>query len=193
MQARDETSKAAQKSAPVLRGPLLGLLVNQEQPNHIYKLMGLLAQRLPAWQASRQDVRYALKLLEEEGYARSIVGTGTSRKVYIPTENTRFALDEWMEQAVSSQPVREELHARIVSSCPHHAPLLLKALDVFEQQCYARLDETLGAEANAGSWRSLTINIGRAADDEDTHAKIKWAKTARKWLKDYAGQRGDCD
>lgn len=186
MPALSQTSKATRKGAPALRGPLLGLLINQEQPNHIYKLRGLLTQSLPAaWQVSKSHVRYTLELLEREGNVRLIDSAKATLTVFVPTERAQYALDEWMEEAVSSRPVREELHARIVSSCPHHAPLLLKALDVFEQQCYARLNETPGAEANVGSWRSLTINIVRAAEDEDIHAKIKWAKTARTWINDY--------
>lgn len=182
MAAANKTSNSTRAGAHPLRGPVLGLLINQDQPRHAYKLTGLLKQCLPAWQVSRASVGEALKQLEQEGLVSSIEGR---RTVYRPIDGAQIALDEWMEQSVSTQPVREELQARIVSSCPHHAPLLLNALEVFEQQCYARLDETPGAEANVGSWKSLTINIVRAAEDEDIHAKIKWAKTARTWLNDY--------
>lgn len=181
----NEASKAKRKSTSALRGPLLGLLINQEQPSHIYKLKGLLAQCLPTWQVERSHVSYTLGLLKSEGLARSIASTEAGVTVYVPTDQTQFALDEWMEQSVSTAPVREELHARIVSSCPQHAPLLLEALDMFEQRCYARLKETPGAEGNIGSWRSLMIDAVHAAEDEDINAKIRWARSTRKRIMDY--------
>lgn len=183
-----EASKAKRKSTSALRGPLLGLLINQEQPSHIYKLKGLLAQCLPTWRVERSHVGYTLGLLEKEGLACSIDSVETGGTVFAPTAQTRFALDEWMEQSVSTPPVREELHARIVSSCPHHAPMLLKALDAFERRCYARLKETPGAESSMGSWRSLMIDAVRVAEDEDIEAKIRWAQSTRKRIVDYGRQ-----
>jgi DNA-binding PadR family transcriptional regulator len=183
-----EASKAKRRSTSALRGPLLGLLINQEQPSHIYKLKGLLAQCLPMWRVEKSHVRYTLRLLQSEGLAHSITSTEGGLTVFAPTDQTRFALDEWMEQSVSIPAVREELHARIVSSCPHHAPLLLEALDVFERRCYARLKETPGPEGSMRSWRSLMINAVHAAEDEDINAKIRWAKTTKKRIMDYGRQ-----
>jgi DNA-binding PadR family transcriptional regulator len=187
MSAANEPSKDASKirrSAPALRGPLLGLLINQDQPSHRYKLAGLLAQCLPGWQVSQSLVRYPLEHLEDDGLASSMT-SADGMTVFVPTDRTQRALDEWMEEAVSSSPIREELYARIVSSRPYHAPLLLQALDMFEQGCYARLDETRDAETNMGSWKSLTISTVHAAEDEEIRAKIRWAQTTRKAIGDY--------
>jgi DNA-binding transcriptional ArsR family regulator len=147
--------------------------------------VGLLAQCLPPWQVSQGGVHYALRSLVEDGLVR-LAQSEDGKTVYIPIDSTRRALDEWMEEAVSNAPVRDELYARIVSSCPHHAPLLLKSLDIFEQRCYHKLGETLSTEANMGSWRSLTIRAVHAAEDEEIRAKIRWAQTTRKAIRDYA-------
>ncbi len=180
-----EATKTTRKSVTALRGPLLGLLVNQDRPNHLYRITGLLAQYLPPWQVSRGGVKHVLQVLVKEGLVRS-AESDDQKTVFIPLDGAWCALDEWMEEAVSHPSVRDELHARIVSSSPSHAPLLVEALGVFERECYARLDGApVVAEAGMESWRSLTISSIRAAEDEDTRAKIKWAQDTRKAIKDY--------
>ena len=170
-----------------LRGPLLGLLVNQDRPTHAYKLRGRLDQLLPAWNVSHSTVAHLLNRLEAEGLVSS--RQEQRKKVYVATERAESARDEWMEKSTSQPPLREELHAMIAGSAPRHAPLLLHALDAYEQECFDRIPETQGAETKAGSWRSLAINLTRAAVDEDLHAKIRWVKTARQWIADF-GERG---
>jgi DNA-binding PadR family transcriptional regulator len=168
-----------------LRGPLLGLLLQQEHPIAAYRLSSLLMQRLPAWHVAHSAVANLLKRLVVEGYVSFSAGP---TRGYIPTSKARLALEEWMQRPLCRQAVREELHARIASSSPHHAPLLYKALDAYERECFEILEAGGGAGAGTppvGSWRSLTINLTHAAADETLHANIRWSKLARQWIRDW--------
>jgi DNA-binding PadR family transcriptional regulator len=173
-----------------LRGPLLGVLLQQKEPVAAYRLSGLLMQRLPAWHLTHSAVANLLKRLSEEGYVSHSSGP---RKGYVPTSAARLALEEWMRRPLSRQAVREELHARIASSSPHHAPLLCMALEDYERECFEMLDLDGGLGVGSpppGSWRSLTINLTRAAADESLHANIRWSKIARQWIRDWV-ERSD--
>jgi DNA-binding PadR family transcriptional regulator len=168
-----------------LRGPLLGLLVEQDRPVGAYRLSSLLMQRLPAWQITHSGVANLLKRLTEEGYAT--VDPARS-KGYIATRQARAALEDWMQRPLSRQAVREDLHARIASASPHHAALLYEALEEYERECFELLDEggaISAADGPNGSWRSLTINLTRLATDETLHGNIRWAKVAKRWLRDW--------
>jgi DNA-binding PadR family transcriptional regulator len=185
-----EASNAAWVGTSALRGPVLGLLLEQERPISAYRLSSLLMQRLPAWQLTHSGVANLLKRLVEEGYACPSAGATRS---YFATEKAAPALDDWMQKPLPRHTVREELHARIASASPRHAPLLYKALDAYERECFAILDgggHLSRASAPAGSWRSLTVNLTRVATDETLHANIRWAKIAKRWLRDWIAVSG---
>jgi DNA-binding PadR family transcriptional regulator len=170
---------------------LLGLLIEQEQPVSAYRLSSLLMQRLPAWQITHSAVANLLKRLVEEGYAHA---SAEVRRGYVATDRARAALDDWMQKPLPRQTVREELHARIASASPRHAPLLYRALEQYERECFEALDddgETGGRGAPAGSWRSLTINLTRLAADETLHGNIRWSKVAKQWLRDWMATCAD--
>jgi DNA-binding PadR family transcriptional regulator len=180
-----EVAYEAWTRGSALRGPLLGLLLHQERPISAYRLSGLLVQRLPAWHVTPSSVANLLKRLLEEGYVS--LGPGSTR-AYVATEKAKLALEEWMASPLCRQSVREELHARIASSSPRHAALVYRALDAYERECFdilADSGEPSAASAPLGSWRSLTINLTRAAADESLHANIRWSKIARRWIKDW--------
>jgi hypothetical protein len=171
-----------------LRGPLLGVLLQQERPVSAYRLSGLLMQRLPAWHLTHPAVANLLKRLLDEGYVSRSPGSASR---YVPTDAASVALEEWMERPLCRRAVREELHARIASSSPHHAALLYRALDAYERECFEMLAESgepIADSAPFGSWRSLTINLTRVAADESLHANIKWSKIARQWIRDWVEQ-----
>jgi len=160
-----------------LRGPLLALLLRQEHPIGAYKLATLLGQRLPAWKVDASAVSHLLKRLHDEG----LVSSGPTRrsKTYSATAKTRPAVEEWMKQPLEGQAVREELHARIVSSAPHHAPMLITALEKLELEAFAIVTSDQEPEQARGSWTSLTIDITRQAEDKALRAKIDWSRLAR--------------
>lgn len=166
---------------------MLGLLLQQEQPLAPYRLSSLLMQRLPAWQVTHSAVANLLKRLAAEGYVALIEAP---TRGYAATELARTAFDEWMQGPLSRQTVREELHARIASSSERHAPLLFKALEDYERECFAMLDEAgdIGGSVATGTWRSLTLHVTRAAADETLQANIRWSRVARRWIKDWLAQ-----
>ncbi len=177
--ATSETGRSA------LRGPLLSLLIQQQQPTHAYKLYVLINQWLPTWHVVRGTVADLLNELEAEGVIRS---SQEPRKVYYPGPRAAQALDAWMGKVVSQPPVREELHAMILCSSRRHAPTLLRALDTYQKECSAQLSESQGGETNSGSWRSLTINLVRAAADDHWNAKIAWAISTQERIRAHLAQ-----
>jgi DNA-binding PadR family transcriptional regulator len=180
-----ELAGSAWSGGSTLRGPLLGVLLQQEEPISAYRLSGLLMQRLPAWHVTHSAVANLLKRLSAEGYVCGGAGPGST---YLPTEQAEQALEEWMQRPLSRQAVREELHARIASSSSHHAALLCKVLDDYERECFELLDADGGTGSGdppSGSWRGLTINLTRAAADESLHANIRWSRIARRWIRDW--------
>lgn len=182
-----ETARAAATTdawigGSALRGPLLGLLLRQEQPTGAYRLASLLMQRLPLWGVTASGVAGLLARLADEGF---VARTPGHSKTYSATDKAALALEAWMQRPVPRQSVREELHARIASSSVRHAPLLLKALDAYEQECFQMLAGGPSLDATKGSWTSLTINLTHAATDENLHASIKWSKIARQWIEEW--------
>ena len=158
-----------------LRGPLLALLLRQEQPIGAYKLSTLLQRRLPAWQVTPSAVSHLLKRLVDEG----LVCTTATPRTYAATAKTRVAVEEWMRQPLERQAEREELHARIVSSSPHHASMLIELLDEFELESFAAIRNSENLDLTRGSWTSLTIDIACLATDKALNAKIDWSRAAR--------------
>jgi hypothetical protein len=163
----------------------LGLLLEQERPVSAYRLSSLLMQRLPAWQVTHSAVANLLKRLVAEGHAEL---SRDAAHAYVATDTALLALEDWMRKPLTRQTVREELHARIASAGPHHAPLLYQALDDYERHCFELLDD--GGEIDpsgvpSGSWRSLTLHLTRVAADETLHANIRFTKTAKRWLRDW--------
>jgi DNA-binding PadR family transcriptional regulator len=173
-----------------LRGPILGLLLELDRPASAYKISGLLMQRLPEWQISHSGVANLLRRLAGEGYVEVVAGATVGFRA---TEKGRNGLEAWMRQPLRRQTLRDEIHARIASASPHHAPLLYAAIDAYERECFALLDEEArGWEptAPAGSWRSLTINLTRSAADETLRGHINWSKLAKRALRDWIEAHG---
>jgi|GEM_PF-3015394 len=177
------TTEGWDGGSPLL-GPLLGELLRQERPVGAYKLASVLRRRLPGWGIRHSSVYNLLKRLEREEIICRVAGTPTA---YSAGPRTAIVLDEWMQRPYPKQSMREELHARIASSSPRHASILLDQLDAHEKECF----EMLGREGEMmetiprGSWMALTINLNQAAVDETLHAKIKFCKTARRWIEEW--------
>jgi DNA-binding PadR family transcriptional regulator len=175
-----------------LQGVLLAIIDESQQPLHGYKLTTLAHRRLsPAWDITRQSVYGALKRLEREDLIESAGRDGPrdGRKLYIPTERTEAARAEWMESPPSRDPARGDIQARLAVSRVDDAPRLLRALDAFEQDCFAMLRETSEAEVPMGSWSGLTLNLTRTSADERLHADLRWIAIARTWIADFLSEK----
>jgi DNA-binding PadR family transcriptional regulator len=175
-----------------LRGALLSLLLEQSGAVGAYRLSSLMMQRLPAWQVTHSAVANLMKRLVAEGYARPSLDNG---RTYVGTQKARCVVEDWMEKPLAGHSVREDLHARIATASPRHAPLLYKALDDYERECFEQLDRD--ARPNGltpcRSWRSLTISLTRAALNETLHGNIRWCQLARQWISDWAAASGEVD
>jgi DNA-binding PadR family transcriptional regulator len=185
MTGRAHELDASLSGATSLRGPLLGLLVEQEQPIASYRLSSLLMQRLPEWGVSHSAISNLLKRLAAAGYATV---SGSESVAYTPTEKARAAVDAWMAGPLCRQTIRQELHARIASASPRHAALIYAAVEAYERECFELLDDGAGSwepDTPAGSWRSLTIGLTRAASDETLRGHIRWSQLAKRALKDW--------
>jgi DNA-binding PadR family transcriptional regulator len=186
--------------ASPLQGVLLAILLGeQEQPLHGYMLTTLVERRLgPAWGVTRQSVYAALERLENEGLVSSGLktaavrsGPGRRQRVYSPTETAEGAFAAWMESPISREPMRVELQAKIAVSRARDAPLLLRALDGYERDCFELLSETKEAVVPMGSWAGLALNLTRTAVDESLQAELLWIGKARRWIKEFMAEMGD--
>jgi len=180
--AAREASSASWIGGSALRGPLLGLMLEHDQPIGAYRLSSLLMQRLPGWQLTHSSIANLLKRLVEEGYVTCEAG---STQTYLASPQAELAIEEWMRTPLSRHAVRDELHARIASSKPQHAPLLFKALQDYEQECFDSLQDGGRRDAPGGSWRALTISLTGAAVEENLNANIRWSRLARRWIRDW--------
>jgi DNA-binding PadR family transcriptional regulator len=159
-------------------------------------MLGSMAERrLPvAWQVTSQSVYGALERLEADGLVVSAHSVGSRRgdrakRIYSATERTEAAVAAWMEGPVSREPVRVELQARIAMSSSHHAPLLLRALDAYERDCFAMLKRSSEAEVPMGSWAGLVMNLTRQAVDGGIQAELTWITQARIWIEDFLAEQ----
>jgi DNA-binding PadR family transcriptional regulator len=164
----------------------MGLLLERERPIGGYRLASLLAQRLPRWQVSSSAVANLLKRLLIEGYARPDMASGAG---YVATRKGQSALEDWMRRPLCRPPaLREDIHARIASSSPHHAALLGTAIDQYERECWSLLHEAdvpIEKIPTGGSWRSLTIRLTRAAAAETLRGQIRWSRAAKEALSNW--------
>jgi DNA-binding PadR family transcriptional regulator len=181
-QAEQATSDGWGRSS-ALRGPLLGELLRQREPVGAYRLASMLMRRLPAWGITHSAVSHLLRRLEREGFVSRMPG---SPAAYSASPRAERALEDWMQRPCPKQAIRDELHARIASSSPRHAPILLKILNDHEEECFEMLGRRASTEGMPrASWVSLTINLNHAAMDETLHANVKFCKTARRWIEEW--------
>lgn len=183
-----------QASGSPLRGALLALLVNEDEPLSGYRLATLVERRLgPAWRVTRQSVYGALERLVEDGLVSSAnkiaFHGGEGQRVYSATHHARAALEAWMESPATREPVRVELQARIALSRAHDAPHLLRALDAYERDCFEMLRKSSEAEVQMGSWVGLAMNLTRVAVDEGLQADLRWIALARRWIEEFLAER----
>jgi DNA-binding PadR family transcriptional regulator len=178
-----------------LRGAVLALLVTEEgQQLGGYRLGTLIERRLgPGWRVTRQSVYGTLERLEEDGLISCTFAAGSSggegQRLYSATERAHRAVDLWMDAPVVREPVRVELQAKIAVSRPQDATRLLRALDGYEQECFALLGKTQEAEVPMGSWTGVAMNLTRAAVDESVQADLRWIALARRWIEEFLARQ----
>jgi DNA-binding PadR family transcriptional regulator len=122
-----------------LKHAVLALIV--ERRGYGYELVQRFEERVgPAWRLNPSAVYPALDQLEREGLATSAVRHGGTRRsprvVYAATSAGEAALDAWMRATdAPPEPLRAELHLRLVFARPAHRLALAAQLAASERAC----------------------------------------------------------
>jgi DNA-binding PadR family transcriptional regulator len=174
-----------------LRGALLGLLL--ERPGHGGELVSRLKGRLgETWRINYDDVYRLLKRLEEEGLASSRDEPKHSQRgthvVYHPTEQTRAAVETWMETLLPREPVRLGLQAKLAVAEAQDVPRLRLALREYERECLVLAQLVLPADGEPRSWRALFRDCTRDAVYGMLLFEIEWAARTRRRIDEYAAR-----
>lgn len=177
-----------------LRGALLALLLELNEPTHPWRLATLLARRFGPTSGIDYNVVYKMltALVEQRLVActRRKNDDGRFQKVYGPTDLTERALSEWMAAPLSEEATRTELQIKFAFSRPCDAPVLLGTLDTYELQCLDRLAECLDAEVPMSSWTGLRMNVASTWTEERLEGALRWIMRTRESLRDYATKHG---
>jgi DNA-binding PadR family transcriptional regulator len=181
------------KGSP-LKGALLALLLELDEPTHPYLLATLLAERLgSAFRVEPEAVYKMLKALEQAEMVASEkreneTGSWRRQNVYRPTDLTGRAVSAWMAAPVSDVAARPELLVKIAFARPSDIPVLLDALNALEMRRMDRLDECQSAEVPMSSWVGLATNVACTWTEEHLHADLRWIMATRDWMREYAAK-----
>lgn len=170
-----------------LKGALLGLLA--QRPGHGYDLRNRLERRLgPAWQIDLRTLYRQLEALEEAGLASSERSSSPDRAriVYTATPAAEGALVEWMGADTPLDPLRATLQAKIVVAGPAHVPILLRALEKYEEQCFAMLRAYEGDPPPLETLLGIGIFLAHEAALAHIKAELTWTDTARRAIQAFA-------
>jgi len=174
-----------------LKGALLGLLV--QKPGHGYNLTNRLERRLgAAWQIEPRGLYRQLEALEIAGLVVSNRQSepDVKRRVYTSTPAAEGALAEWMAADAPLDPMRATLQAKIAVAGAEHVPMLLEALDRYEEQCFAMLNSCKDEQPPLDTLLAIGIFLARDAALAHLQAELGWADTARRALQAFVAGAG---
>jgi DNA-binding PadR family transcriptional regulator len=175
-----------------LRGALLGLLL--ERPGHggelVSRLKGLLGE---TWRINYDDVYRLLKRLEEEGLVSSCDEPKHDNQrgthvVYHPTEQTRAAVECWMETLLPREPVRLGLQAKLAVAEQRDVTRVRIALREYERECLVLAHLVYPTDGEPRSWRALFRECTRDAVRGMLEFEIEWAARTRRRIDEYAAR-----
>ncbi len=181
------------KGSP-LKGALLALLLELDEPTHPWRLATSLERRLgPVSGIDRDAVYKMLPVLARQGLVvcttrENESGGWQNQKVYGVTELTEPALSDWFATPVSDWATRTELQVKIAFSRPSDAPVLMRMLDMYERLCTDRLLECEDDDVLMSSWMGVTMNVACTWTEEHLEAELRWIMRTRDSLRDYAAR-----
>jgi DNA-binding PadR family transcriptional regulator len=164
-----------------LRGALLGLLL--ERPGHGGDLANRLAARLgETWRVDTNDVYRLLEQLEKTGLAesRDEPKRNNHRRthlVYHPTEET--------PEALTREPVRLGLQAKLSVAREQDAPRLLLALKAYERECLMLAQLVSPTDGRGRSWTALCMDCTRDAVYAQLQIEVDWAARTRRRINEF--------
>jgi hypothetical protein len=177
------------KGSP-LKGALLALLLELDEPAIPWKLATSLERRLGSVSGIDRDAVYKmLPILARQDLAACTIREDESsnyrqQKVYGPTELTELAVSDWIAAPVSDEATRAELQVRIAFSRPFDAPILLPMLDMYERRCMERRSEC-NEEVPMSSWVGVSMNAARSWTKAHLDAELLWTMRTRDLIRDY--------
>ena len=174
-----------------LKGALLALLLELDEPTHPWKLATQLERRLGPGSGIEPEVVYKmLPVLVRERLAACTMrandsGNYREQKVYGPTELTEVAVSDWIAMPLAGDASRAELQVKIAFSRPSDAPVLLGHLDSYERRCMERLLECLEVDVPLSSWLGVAMNAACSWTKEHLEAEQRWIMRTRESIRAF--------
>lgn len=177
---------------------VLGLVI--ERPGYGYQLAQRLDERFGSSGFALSGVYSALDQLSRDELVRSAGETvaipgsrAAPRTVYEATEEGVDHFEDWMLDASSTPPLRDELHMKIALCRPHNVPRLIDVISGQELVCLGRLADLkrLAGQHAASSrdWSSLMRMLAAEAEVAFWNARIEWLQNARALLEQLRDER----
>jgi DNA-binding PadR family transcriptional regulator len=177
---------------------VLGLVI--ERPGYGYQLAQRLDERFGSSGFALSGVYSALDQLSRDELVRSAGETVTipgsraaPRTVYEATEEGVDHFEDWMLDASSTPPLRDELHMKIALCRPHNVPRLIDVISGQELVCLGRLADLkrLAGQHAASSrdWSRMMRMLAAEAEVAFWNARIEWLQNARALLEQLRDER----
>jgi DNA-binding PadR family transcriptional regulator len=185
---------------------VLGLLA--EQPANCYQLDRRLAKRFGSAGYTNGTARQAIKRLIDEKLVRVVDddpsmmptgGLGARATVYEVTPCGIGHFERWMRAAISTPPVREELHAKVALCRPADLPRMIVVVRKAESVCTGKLQglnsrvRSRRCALDEEDFRARMDLVVSTGDQAWWESRIKWLQKVRVYLEDeWARQVEPC-
>jgi DNA-binding PadR family transcriptional regulator len=177
---------------------VLGLVI--ERPGYGYQLAQRLDERFGSSGFALSGVYSALDQLSRDELVRSAGETvavpgsrAAPRTVYEATEEGVDHFEDWMLDASSTPPLRDELHMKIALCRPHNVPRLIDVISGQELVCLGRLADLKRIAgqhaASSRDWSRLMRMLAAEAEVAFWNARIEWLQNARALLEQLRDER----
>jgi DNA-binding PadR family transcriptional regulator len=187
-------AQVARRSDGFGRELVLGLLV--EEPANCYQLDRRLTKRFGSAGYTNGMARQAMGRLIEEELVRvvdcehlvSVGGTGARATVYEATPSGIEHFKRWMWAAISTPPVREELHAKVALCRPEDLPRMIVVVRKAESVCTGKLQglnsrvRSRRCVLNEDDFRARMDLVVSSGDQAWWESRIKWLQKVRVYL-----------
>jgi len=176
---------------------VLGLVI--ERPGYGYQLAVRLQERCGSWRWEPSGVYGALDSLSDDGYVVGVreKGSGQSgraapRLVYEATPSGVAFFRDWMAEASTPSPVRQELDLKILFCEPAGLPQIIDQTWSHEQICIDDLKALTNAMPAGApelrTWQDAKAPLQRDAEIRLLQVRIEWLQNAREVMQRMISQ-----